>query len=478
MNKLTLAAVGVAAILHGTAHASDAFVRVVHASPDAPNVDVLVNGGAAFENAPFTGVTPYAPLAAPDTYNVQVVPAGATKPVVIDADLALKSGVRYTVAAVNTLANITPLVLVDDNTTLSDAARIRFVHASPDAPAVDIALANGGDVLFPNVSFTGVGDYIQVPGGTYDLEVRAAGTMTVVLPLPNLTFDNATVYTAYAMGFLTPGEGQPALQAVLSTDRVADARVRVIHASPDAPNVDVLVDDAVAFADAPFTGVTSYAGLAPDTYNIKVVPAGAVNPVVIEADLPFERDTDTTVVAVDVLDSIRAIVLEDDNTLNSELARIRFVHASPDAPAVDIAVANGGAILFPNVSFEGVEDYITVPPGEYDLEARVAGTMTVALSIPDVELAHNAVYTALAVGFLNPPSMNDPALSAVLSVDASLQGDINVDGFVGMGDLMMLIGLWGDCDDPCPADIANDDHVVDFDDLALLLGLWNPSMDG
>ena len=41
------------------------------------------------------------------------------------------------------LAEIRALPLGDDNS-LTDDARIRFVHASPDAPAVDIALANGG----------------------------------------------------------------------------------------------------------------------------------------------------------------------------------------------------------------------------------------------------------------------------------------------------------------------------------------------
>ena len=470
----TIAAVTVASTVTAGATASDAFVRVVHASPDAPTVDVLVDGGLAFEAAPFTGVTDYAALPAPQTYNVQVVPTGQTAPAVIDADLGLQSGVRYTVAAVNTLANIEPLVLIDDNTTVSDAARVRFVHASPDAPAVDIALANGGDVLFPNVSFKGVGDYIEVPGGVYDLEVRAAGTDIVVLSLPNIPLDNATVYTVFAAGFFMPAKGEAPLQAILATDRVADARVRAIHASPDAPNVDILVNDGVAFGNAPFTGITDYANLAPDTYNIKVVPAGAVNPVVIEADLPFARDEDTTIIALNVLDSIEPLVLTDDNTLDPEFARLRFVHASPDAPAVDIALANGGAVLFPNISFKGIGDYLNVAPGTYDLEVRAAGTNIVVLSLPNIAVAPSAVYTAVAIGFFEPPTMNDPELGAIISVDNSLRGDLVRDGFVDMPDLMALLAEWGECPEPCGADIEGDNHVVDFDDLSVLLGNWNP----
>ena len=52
-------------------------VRAVHASPDAPAVDIWVDGSPAFTNAPFTGITPYAMLT-PGMHNFQIVPAGAT----------------------------------------------------------------------------------------------------------------------------------------------------------------------------------------------------------------------------------------------------------------------------------------------------------------------------------------------------------------------------------------------------------------
>jgi LPXTG-motif cell wall-anchored protein len=94
---------------------------------------------------------------------------------------------------------------------------------------------------------------------------------------------------------------------------------------------------------------------------------------------------------------------------------VRFVHASPDAPAVDIAVANGGPVLFSNVPFKGVGDYLPVDAGTYDLEVRVAGTETVALSVPGVALADSTVYTVFAMGLAG----GEPALTAVPSMDAS-----------------------------------------------------------
>jgi hypothetical protein len=202
------------------ARGNDARVRVVHASPDAPAVDVLVDGSVAFENAPFTGITGYAPVPA-GTYNVQVVPTGATMPVVIDEDLSLFYNTDYTVVAVNFLSDIEPLVLVDKNTpTAPTKSTVRFVHASPDAPPVDIRVANGGPYLFTNVAFKGVGDYVTVPRGTYDLEVLVAGTDTVALELPNVMLDGGTTYTVFAVGSLDAGT----LGVALGVDDVSPAR--------------------------------------------------------------------------------------------------------------------------------------------------------------------------------------------------------------------------------------------------------------
>ncbi|BCP67396.1 DUF4397 domain-containing protein [Thermus thermophilus] len=102
----------VLAALAGLALGQGAMVRVAHLSPDAPAVDVLVNGQRAITGLAFKEVTPYIPLPAAKV-RVQVVPAGQDAPVVIDAELDLKVGVYYTVAATGFLAQIRPQVYTD-----------------------------------------------------------------------------------------------------------------------------------------------------------------------------------------------------------------------------------------------------------------------------------------------------------------------------------------------------------------------------
>jgi hypothetical protein len=69
---------------------------------------------------------------------------------------------------------------------------------------VDVAVT-GGPVLFGDVPFRAASQYGAVDAGTYDLEVRVAGTSTVALPLPGVGLNGGTNYTVFAVGLLADG---------------------------------------------------------------------------------------------------------------------------------------------------------------------------------------------------------------------------------------------------------------------------------
>ena len=108
-------------------------------------------------------------------------------------------------AATGFLADITATEFTTDTADLAGGmARIQVIYASPDAPAVDIAVA-GGDVLVGDLSFPDASGALDVPSGTYDLEVRVAGTEDVALDLPGVALDAATVDDILAIGSLADG---------------------------------------------------------------------------------------------------------------------------------------------------------------------------------------------------------------------------------------------------------------------------------
>src|ERR671912_2131071 len=74
-------------------------VRVAHLAPDAPNVDVYVNGDPVLTDVPYTTISDYLSLPA-GTQQVTIYATGDTTSPVIDTPVELAAGGAYTVAAV------------------------------------------------------------------------------------------------------------------------------------------------------------------------------------------------------------------------------------------------------------------------------------------------------------------------------------------------------------------------------------------
>lgn len=179
------------------------------------------------------------------------------------------------------------------------------------------------------------------------------------------------------------------------------AKLMVVHTSPDAPGVDLLIDNTKMNTSAlTFPNNTTYIPLLTGTRNIKVNVTGT-STTVINANANFVKNTSQTLFAIDSVSKLSTLLLSDDLTAPAAgKAHVRFVHLSPDAPAVDIALANAGAVVFPNTAFKGATAFTPLDAGTYNLEVRVAGTQTVALPLPGIVLQAGKIYTVFAKGFL------------------------------------------------------------------------------
>ncbi len=178
------------------------------------------------------------------------------------------------------------------------------------------------------------------------------------------------------------------------------ANVMVVHASPNAPAVDLLVDNAVAGTGLAFPDNTGYLAVNAGTRNVKVNVSGTTT-TVINADLALTANTNYSVFAVDSVSKISAVVLEDNLAMPAAgKAHVRFVHLSPNAPAVNITLTNG-TIVFGNKAFKQATDFTPLDAGTYDLQVRDAATNnTVVLNLNGITLAAGEIYTVFAKGFV------------------------------------------------------------------------------
>lgn len=192
----------------------NSYIRVFHASPNAPSVDVYANGNLIIKDLAYKQLSPYVPVI-PGDYNIKVYPTGVTTNPVIDTNVNIPKNTIFNLAIVGKLANISLLPIPEPISPQNfGRACIRFIHLSPTAPNVDIVLTDGTKV-FNNVGFKNITDYACIPAGTYSFNIIPTGTTNVVLTVPNVQLAADTFYTLYALGDVN---GNPPLEALLVTE--------------------------------------------------------------------------------------------------------------------------------------------------------------------------------------------------------------------------------------------------------------------
>lgn len=216
---------------------------------------------------------------------------------------------------------------------------------------------------------------------------------------------------------MNPGKllGYP--DSLFRDDPAMRSYVRVLHAAPRMPNVDIYIDDKLTIPNLGYKRFTEYLPVEGGRkYKVTVYPAGQKGNPLYSTFLDVLPQQIYTVAATGFPESNFSLLpvvdtrvkLEPDKTL------VRFVHLSQNTPGVDITLPDG-SVLFSDVQYKEDTDYISVPYGKYDLQARLPGTDTVVLSVPNILLKPGRAYTVYAVGLLS----NDPPLQVLIPLDGS-----------------------------------------------------------
>jgi hypothetical protein len=186
------------------AQTGNARVRVVHASADAPQVNVWVDGAQAFQGLSFKDYTDYTPVpAGSHAFALQVASSGA---VALQKTFDLAPGGTYTFYAVGLVAKGTLDIMgTGDDPTAPEGAntKVRIVHAASTAPAVDVYATAPYTVLatplLTDVPFAVSSGYLTVPAGTYQARVTPTGTKTVAIDSGRLVLSGGTTRTIVAV---------------------------------------------------------------------------------------------------------------------------------------------------------------------------------------------------------------------------------------------------------------------------------------
>ena len=386
-------------------------LRITHASPDAPQVNVYANGELARGPVDYKESSGLISFDEPVTLEIEVkgiLPDGSEVTVIGPVDISLEEGLRTDIVAYDTVfddsgaLNIKPAVL--DPVTIEDDisdVRVSVLHAAPQVGAVDIYVTAPGDDLANTTPIDAdfgdsAGPVALAADTQYQVRITPDGDSTVVYDSGTLSFAAGTELLLVAVENTFKVGANPVNLLAVGPDGASEvldvnmgAEVRVVHNSADTPPVDVLIDgtevvDALAFPDATeYDDIQAPAG----TYNV-VIAADADNTIApIDEDVTLEATQSYTAIAVGSFadSSIEAVLTVDERRNIATAAIVEVIHGSYLVAAsipVDIYLTADGVIAdaepaIPGLAYKESTGQLPLTPGEYWITVTAAGDKAV-----------------------------------------------------------------------------------------------------
>jgi len=277
---------------------------------------------------------------------------------------------------------------------------VRVVHASPDAPAVDVRVEN--ETVLSNVSFGDVSDYLELESGTYNVSIVTADEDETVVLDTNVTFEPRTVTTLAASGEISE-----------DTDATEGEETN----ETESEETTTTESEDTNETESEDTNET-------ESEETTTTESEETNETESEETTTTEGEETNETEGEDTSPMLDATLFNDNafTPVNNSSA-ISVVHLSPDAPAVDVTAANGSVVLADNVTFQNASDYVTVPAGNYTVEVRAATAANngSVVATADVSLERGQAYSALALGYVDAENAAaDAPFEVALVEDATL----------------------------------------------------------
>ncbi len=346
-------------------------LRLIHAAPGTPTVDVYVNGQAFSTNLGYGRSSGWQqqPLAA---YNIDIYAAGA--------DPASTSPLYRQTIRGNPDENLS-LVFMGEGTNMQivshrerlsptppDEARVVFVNSLQDLPRVRLEMAGGPELSVADLRYGDVSEPVllsaNVPITIIWSGVQSDGALGDAVDLSsNLIFEPGRTYfyvisrqietgpiifsESVGVGPAEPDDDEEVVEEP-TPEPVGPTQVRLINAFNHPNTVNFYIDGITIGQDLPYRGSTALVIIPQGRHIIRAELVG-VEGIVVESELTFPETSTSTIVAYGVggLTEIQLVRAQDSALYTDPTATtIRFFNLSPTL----IETAFGVAYAPPTVS--------------------------------------------------------------------------------------------------------------------------------
>ncbi len=201
-------------------------------------------------------------------------------------------------------------------------------------------------------------------------------------------------------------------------DSPLQAKLMVIHASPDGNEINVRLNNANYFPSVLYGSSGGYVPVNTGQTLLRASQAG--NPAyVIDTVLSLGANSNYSLFIIDSAKKMKgALVYDVFGGPSTGKSLIRFLHFSPNTPTIDLGIT-GGTNMFSNRSFndQSVDGLLAafkeIDAGVYSFDLKQAGTQTVLVSVPGINIAAGNTYTIIAKGFLGGAGIQAPGIQLI-----------------------------------------------------------------
>jgi len=233
------------------------------------------------------------------------------------------------------------------------------------------------------------------------LRVSAVSALALILAVATLGSSSANAEAALAATAAAPAG--PIVPVCVAAAQVSE--VRIVHASPNAGDVDIYVDKAAKplLANVKFGADTGYMGVVAGVHHLTVTKAGDAKTVFFDQDVKFAGQTGYTLVAEGTVANFTVKAIADDLSDTAGMARVEVIHAVSDGPAVDVINTKGNKAIVTNLAY----------PNSAELNLDVAALAVAQAATPVATAAATKAATAAATAAA-------PAATAAATKSASV----------------------------------------------------------
>jgi hypothetical protein len=185
-------------------------VRFVAVSPNAPALNLVVDGKTLFSNLAYSNSSDYLALAV-GSRHIRAIPVNGTAPI-LDSTVAVGASTYQTMLLAGPASQVQPVLLTDGGTTATSGnGSVRLVNASETMGAADVYLVPAGTSLASvqpvaaGLGFEKNTGYQAVAVGSYEAFLTAPGTKNVFLATGPINLTASQNQTVVALDSISGG---------------------------------------------------------------------------------------------------------------------------------------------------------------------------------------------------------------------------------------------------------------------------------